>query len=93
MVDDNIRRFPISRWQKYKNEKGPNATFCFVSNRWVKFDGTAEWVGDTLVAPANIMTLTEDERDHKLCEFYFDLQELESLVAELKQRATPKPEN
>jgi hypothetical protein len=69
-----------------KNRRGKDSTSCFVSGRWVRFGPPANHVGGTVVVAADIMTETE-AGDRKLCEFYFDLNELEAIVQRLKSNA------
>ena len=86
MSENRISRFPVSTWQRIKNHRGKDSTSCFVSSRWVRFGPPASHVGGTVVVAADIMTET-DAGDRKLCEFYFDLNELEAIVHHLKSNA------
>jgi len=82
----NVTRFPVSGDRRMKNRRGSLSTSCEVTNRWIKFRGEPAQLEVGVLAWADIMVET-DNGDRKICEFCFNLTELEDLVAQLKAKA------
>jgi len=82
----DVTKFPIKAGQRLKNRRGALATSCEVSGRWIKFRGKPARLEAGVLAFADIMT-EGDNGDRKICEFCFNLTELEALIAKLKKEA------
>ena len=82
-----VTRFPVTTWQRIKNQRGKRAVSCIVSERWLEFSENSDRIPDGEAFWVNVMTMDKHDKPRKICELAITKEEL--LVA--LDKVKPKP--
>ncbi len=89
----NIRKFPITSWDRIQNSRGKRSVSCIISNRWLRF-GEPEQQPINIGTPIwlDVMTETEEENGNtlepkKLCTLCVTVEQLQKLLDEIEDGA------
>ncbi len=83
-MDHAVIRFPVKTLRRIKNRRGKRSVSCIVSDRWLKFDETAQWVdfgaGERGAACFVHVMTDAGNSSRKICEVCVLLEDLKAVL-------------
>lgn len=90
MSKDKVVRLPNNYERKKRVDASKGELRCEVSPRWIKFPEASSKHVDTDYLSLDIMTLSSNEEERKLCEIIVDRDLLEKILKELPRKDYPQ---
>ena len=84
MSDDNVTRFPIKGFQRWRNRLGKRAVPCILTDRWLQFPEKSDPLSEGHYMFVDVMTMPDGENARKLCSLCISKEELTAAVNEVK---------
>jgi hypothetical protein len=94
IVNDQVRRFPIGGFQRWRNALGKRAVPCIVSNRWLQFPEKSDHFEDGEYPDGDyvfvdVLTTTSGGTHKKLCTLCIAKTDLLAAIGEVDKEQQP----
>jgi len=86
MTKDNIKKFPITEYQRIRNMQGEFSVPCEISGRWISFDRTSTKLQEGDFISLNIMTMAENDKPKKLCSLIITRENIMEVISKIESK-------